>query len=772
MIKFKNIKILLYFLSLIFIFLSGPNLSSAVDKSLNIIKSGDGFGLVKVSKEGVNNFKCNFNKYKNSSQCKRDYTKNEQITLTAIPSAGSAFIGWGGSCSGIYPCTVILYQNKEVTVYFTEGSSSSSSSSSSESGNYTLTLQKGGSAGGGKVEREGISQYCPMYAENASCSYSYPKNTAIKLIAVPDGGNSFAWSGDGCSGSESTCQITLNSNKTVIADFIPSGEEGPVIESFTSNALNDIVKTGNSAILSGEATNISACNLMSRQDSSLGSYGTPPVIKEHFDSNPILEPYYWRNVGADFTWTTQSLSVNGKRYSYRLVCRGNGAYNNSIIGNGLANKEMDLYTVSNVDLNVTKSGLGSGTVKSDTFSSTFAWGSNGLVSGGSRVVARCSTYVRSHYCNSLTYGSKLYDGSESAASYGYGWVGNAKAFPIYDGLKTGTAKEYTAQPSSSMCNNYGTQSGGTVNEWQCKDKVYHIDCGSICSNTYIYGDNTKVTLTATPTDTNSIFSEWGGGVACEEGTNKQNTCTITMNGHQAKNVDVNFSYNPAFTFFEFTGSDPRTYTVPSGVSKLKITAYGAKGADFKSGKGGMAQGTINVSSGDRLYVYVGGSNGYNGGGYYLRGGGASDVRKGGTELSNRIIVAGGGGGSGADTYYGGAGGGLAGYPGEGPYAGGVGTQTSGGSGGGCYGELCGGSYCHPGLVGQIGIGGNGASGCISGGGGGGGYYGGGGGGDSWQEGDQSSGGGGGSSYVTGLTDSSIQSGVREGNGRVIIEAIK
>jgi hypothetical protein len=155
--------------------------------------------------------------------------------------------------------------------------------------------------------------------------------------------------------------------------------------------------------------------------------------------------------------------------------------------------------------------------------------------------------------------------------------------------------------------------------------------------------------------------------------------------------------------FNYTGS-VQTFTVPTGVSVLKIEANGAAGGDGvmhqpnvaieypAGGLGGSVTGYFNVTAGQVLNIYVGGKpttpttlssngqyigGGYNGGGdsraelsggtYFIPGGGggASDVRAGGTDLSNRIIVGGGGAGSlkrtfGGTNYTGGNGGGLSG----------------------------------------------------------------------------------------------------------------
>jgi hypothetical protein len=109
--------------------------------------------------------------------------------------------------------------------------------------------------------------------------------------------------------------------------------------------------------------------------------------------------------------------------------------------------------------------------------------------------------------------------------------------------------------------------------------------------------------------------------------------------------------------------------VPTGVTKITVTANGARGNegvgdgasgaeyDLPGGLGGRVTATITVRPGENLTIFVGGSGrhrGFNGGGTgqlrFGHGGGASDVWQGGDTLGHRVIVAGGGGGGGAVGY--------------------------------------------------------------------------------------------------------------------------
>ncbi|MES2704962.1 MAG: GEVED domain-containing protein, partial [Bacteroidota bacterium] len=249
------------------------------------------------------------------------------------------------------------------------------------------------------------------------------------------------------------------------------------------------------------------------------------------------------------------------------------------------------------------------------------------------------------------------------------------------------------------------------------------------------------------------------------------------------------------TTFNYTGS-VQTYTVPSGCTQIVADVQGAQGGNFTSasssgGLGGRAQGTIAVTPGQVLYIYVGqqaanstcgsgsagggnsgggaqGGNGATTGCGGSGGSGASDIRttSGSTTaaLNSRLLVgAGGGGGSyNCSSENGGAGGGLTGGTGVscGSYnaaqEGGPGTQTAGGAAGT--------SPYVGATAGSFGAGGNAYT-SYYGGGGGGGWYGGGG---------ASAGSGcGGSSYIggTGVTAATTTPGFRSGNGVVTITPV-
>lgn len=213
-------------------------------------------------------------------------------------------------------------------------------------------------------------------------------------------------------------------------------------------------------------------------------------------------------------------------------------------------------------------------------------------------------------------------------------------------------------------------------------------------------------------------------------------------------------YIPFATKLTFTSNT--TFTVPTGVTTIRIKAWGGGGGSNGAG-GGFVKGDFTVTPGNVLAIRVGGGGpvftssnaGYsaaatNGGGRGYKkavtgtvgsGGGYSGVFTSNTvSQANALLIAAGGGGSNNSSGTAGGGGGLTGSSGTGSTGG---TQSAGGSVGG-------------GVL----LGGDGQVGSVFTGGGGGGYFGGGG-----TASNTYGGGGGGSSYTkSGATNTQNTSG--------------
>ncbi len=82
------------------------NVSSPSTNRLDVIRSGN--GTVVDNTGGIN---C-------GSDCTENYSGSPTITLTATPTTGRVFTGWGGDCSGRGVCTVVVSSQKSVNAYF------------------------------------------------------------------------------------------------------------------------------------------------------------------------------------------------------------------------------------------------------------------------------------------------------------------------------------------------------------------------------------------------------------------------------------------------------------------------------------------------------------------------------------------------------------------------------------------------------------------------------------------------------------------------------
>ena len=141
-----------------------------------------------------------------TTDCVLTYNSGTVVTLTATPSGENTFTGWSGAggCSGTGTCELTLSEAKAATATFAAGVTS-----------YTLTGAKDGT-GTGAVTSNDSAINC-----GASCGpVTYTSGTVITLSAIPTSGNHIAaWTGGGCSGTGSTCVVTVSENTTVTVTF-------------------------------------------------------------------------------------------------------------------------------------------------------------------------------------------------------------------------------------------------------------------------------------------------------------------------------------------------------------------------------------------------------------------------------------------------------------------------------------------------------------------------------------------------------------------------
>jgi hypothetical protein len=157
--------------------------------TLTVAKTGSGFGT--VSGTGID---C-------GTDCEESYDHGASVTLTAVASPGSRFVGWvGGGCSGTGTCQVEMSAAHTVTATFAE--------------RRTLTVARTGN-GAGSLAGTGID--C-----GTDCEETYDLGTVVTLTATPAAGSRVgSWTGAGteaCSGA--TCQVTMSQARSVTVSFV------------------------------------------------------------------------------------------------------------------------------------------------------------------------------------------------------------------------------------------------------------------------------------------------------------------------------------------------------------------------------------------------------------------------------------------------------------------------------------------------------------------------------------------------------------------------
>jgi hypothetical protein len=134
--------------------------------------------------------------------CTEELDEPTSVTLTVLPGANAAFVGWSGDgCEGSAPsCTVTMSQARTITATFKVG--------------YTLTvIKEGGGAAAIASDPAGID--C-----GAICQAGFDEDTRGTLTATHGADAAFqGWSGDdnGCSDTSLTCVVTLDRAREVIA---------------------------------------------------------------------------------------------------------------------------------------------------------------------------------------------------------------------------------------------------------------------------------------------------------------------------------------------------------------------------------------------------------------------------------------------------------------------------------------------------------------------------------------------------------------------------
>jgi hypothetical protein len=145
------------------------------------------------------------------NKCAQPYDAGTAVTLTAKAGSGSTFLGWSGACSGAQTtCTVTANGIVNVAAAF-------AALSGGGGGGSTFTLSVGRSS-------SGTVKATPAGTDRAidcgnNCSAKFANGKIVTLTAIPPAGKTFANWGGACSGTATTCTVTVSKDTSVQANF-------------------------------------------------------------------------------------------------------------------------------------------------------------------------------------------------------------------------------------------------------------------------------------------------------------------------------------------------------------------------------------------------------------------------------------------------------------------------------------------------------------------------------------------------------------------------
>ena len=256
--------------------------------ALSVVKEGTGTGTVTSDPSGIN---C-------GATCSFSFNIGSTVTLTVAPTGNSTFTGWSGACTGTGNCVVTTDAARSVTATFTAPVT------------FTLTVNRTGN---------GLVTSNPGGISCGSGCTSVPLNpdTRITLTVVPAAGAPFQNWGGACSGTQTTCTLTLDGNKTVSANF--------------ANGFTLSANSASAAIQKGTSGSVSY-NIASTQGFTspvaLTLTGAPTGVTGTFSPNPAAPP------GNGSIKPTLTLNIDGtvECRDYNLTVTGAGGFLTQSVG--------------------------------------------------------------------------------------------------------------------------------------------------------------------------------------------------------------------------------------------------------------------------------------------------------------------------------------------------------------------------------------------------------------------------------------------------------
>jgi len=457
------------------------------------------------------------------TDCTEVYDAGTVVNLSQSPATGWQFSAWGGACSGSGACSVTMDASKLVTATFVR-----------EVHTLSLSVINPGGAPQGSVSVSPPGSSC-----TGSCSYNYEHDSNVTLeVSIPAGLTFTGWGGDGsCSGTSSTCTVTMNTARTVTASFtlrsydleisLGGSGTGSVVapgiicpadctETYFHGTLVTLTATpaGSSTFedwsppCSGLATcvvtmdrawTVTAFFNVRRLELTVDKMGEGDVTSSPAGIDCGLDCTHIYDYGT-LVSLTPTPAPGWAFSSWSGACSGSGA---CVVTMDAVKSVTATFSPLPKNLSVTKSSSGTGTVTSSPA---------GIDCGGT-----CSADFAHGSLVTLT---AVPDVSSAFEDWSAPCSGQSTCVLTMDQARTVTAFFQVRQIELTV----GKNGEGTVTSTPAG-----IDCGTDCAQLYDYG--TSVSLTPTPAF-GWAFSSWSG--ACSG----SGACTVTMDA--AKTVTATF----------------------------------------------------------------------------------------------------------------------------------------------------------------------------------------------------------------------------------------
>jgi len=178
---------------------------------ITVARLGKGTGVVTSVPAGID---CG-----GSGTCDGSFTVGAPIVLKAVPATGNSFTGWSGCTNNpsISVDCVLTVTAEDIRKY---GSSFAITATFTQAAAdvRTMTVTKQG-MGTGSISSTSVPANAKQVDCGGTCSVDFTTGATVTLTVTAGAGSSFAgWRG-ACSGLATTCAVTMETGKSVIATF-------------------------------------------------------------------------------------------------------------------------------------------------------------------------------------------------------------------------------------------------------------------------------------------------------------------------------------------------------------------------------------------------------------------------------------------------------------------------------------------------------------------------------------------------------------------------